>query len=504
VSVEAFVPATISQSKLPDLCNTNAGINLTPYTLTNLGTWMGPGIAGTNFNPAVAGKGDFILTHTTASSPGGLCPDQATVAISVHSLAIPSITGVDRVCNNAAPVELSPTPVGGMFGGVNTEAIDQKGLFMPASAVIGNNIISYSITAGPCVAHAQTTVVVEKFVSADFAHYPGMFCRTNEAVNMNSYVQNPGGLWIGTGIVAGTSMFDPKLAAENNEITYITSSETRTLCPHTSKVRIEVNEVPSIQPVATPNQNCVPVKVELNIPTMNAGEAEWTLGDGTEPQKGLNVDHTYTSPGSYSMIVNYSFKGCSTQVAIANPIEVHEVPNADFTMPEEVLISNPEIQLTNLSTAMGNNRYYWNVSNVGNFDGLVNPTITLPKIGKYNITLIAETEHGCKDELTKTIEVKNHFNIFIPTSFTPNYDGLNDEFKPVFSEFGLDHRQYELEIFDRWGHSLFRSKDPNKGWDGSVQNKGEPLKEEVYVYRIKYKDMDGNAYSKMGHLSLVK
>jgi gliding motility-associated-like protein len=100
--------------------------------------------------------------------------------------------------------------------------------------------------------------------------------------------------------------------------------------------------------------------------------------------------------------------------------------------------------------------------------------------------------------------VKNNFNIYIPTSFSPNFDGLNDEFKPVFSEYGLDNRFYEMEIFDRWGHSLFRTKDPVKGWDGSMQNKGEPLKEEVYVYRIKYKDLDGNAYTKMGHLSLIR
>ena len=66
-------------------------------------------------------------------------------------------------------------------------------------------------------------------------------------------------------------------------------------------------------------------------------------------------------------------------------------------------------------------------------------------------------------------------------------------------------KSFEMEIFDRWGHSLYHTKDAtSKGWDGSIQNKGEPLKEEVYVYRVKYKDSDGNAYTKMGHISLVK
>jgi gliding motility-associated-like protein len=137
----------------------------------------------------------------------------------------------------------------------------------------------------------------------------------------------------------------------------------------------------------------------------------------------------------------------------------------------------------------------------------VNPVVTFPKIGKYQVSLVASSPlaaGGCTDQVTKTIEVKNDFNIYIPTSFSPNFDGLNDYFIPVFSEYGLDAKSFEMEIFDRWGHSLYRTKDITKGWDGSVQNKGEPLKEEVYIYRIKYKDMDGNAYSKMGHLSLLK
>jgi len=372
--------------------------------------------------------------------------------------------------------------------------------------VMGENIISYSITAGPCVANAQTTVVVEKFISADFDHYPGKFCRNSEPVNMNSFVQNPGGLWVGPGITPGGSMFDPKLAdlSNNNVITYVTSSETKTLCPHTSTVRITVNKVPQVVAIAQTPQNCAPVEVEFNVPSTNGGEGEWNLGDGTEPKKGLKINHVYTSPGSYTVMFNYNFEGCSAQAMVASPIEVYEVPVADFTMPEEVLISNPEVQLTNLSSQLGDNKYTWTIGSLYTFEGEVNPRFKLDKIGKYQITLRAENEHACKHETTKMLEVKNHFNIFIPTSFSPNFDGLNDEFKPVFTEYGLDHRQYELEIFDRWGHTLFRSKDPVKGWDGSVQNKGEPLKEEVYVYRIKYKDMDGNAYTKMGHVSLIK
>jgi len=237
---------------------------------------------------------------------------------------------------------------------------------------------------------------------------------------------------------------------------------------------------------------------------VNSGEGYWNFGDGSEPVKGLGASHIFTSPGTYNVVFSYADDvGCKSPAAELAPIKVHEIPKADFSVPEEILISDPQIQITNLTSVLSNNTYQWKIGSLYQ-NTEVNPTVEFPKIGKFNITLVATSAHGCKDEITKTIEVKNNFNIFIPNSFSPNFDGLNDVFIPVFTQYGLDLKSFEMEIFDRWGHSLFRTKDATKGWDGSVQNKGEPLKEEVYIYRIKYKDLEGNAYNKMGHVSLVK
>jgi gliding motility-associated-like protein len=125
-------------------------------------------------------------------------------------------------------------------------------------------------------------------------------------------------------------------------------------------------------------------------------------------------------------------------------------------------------------------------------------------VAEYKVTLKATTIDGCKDELSKTLVVKNNFNLFIPNSFTPNSDGKNDVFIPIFSNFGVDTKQYDLEIFDRWGSSIFRSTDIYKGWDGTNKNSDEPIKEGLYIYKIKYKALDGIFYNTMGHLTLLK
>jgi hypothetical protein len=52
---------------------------------------------------------------------------------------------------------------------------------------------------------------------------------------------------------------------------------------------------------------------------------------------------------------------------------------------------------------------------------------------------------------------------------------------------------------------MFQTKDFTIGWDGTVKNKGnEPLKEGVYVYKIRYKDIDGKINNKTGHVTLMK
>ncbi len=502
ISVEGFVAATLMQNKLPDQCDNNLAFDLKPLTLNSTGHWSGPAVFGTRFDPAVAGAGQFVLTYSTASSPSSLCPDRSTIAVQVFSLAPPVITPAGPFCDRSTPQQLKVTPVGGLFAGVNNEAISSGGLFSPASAAPGNNIITYSITSGPCISYAQSAISVEKFVSAAFAVLPQQaYCENSEAVNLNSFVQNPGGIWYGTGVRG--SMFDPSIAGPSNLITYSTHSAiNKELCPDSVSVVIKVDEIPVVSPFAQLSQNCAPAEVVFNIPS-NAGKGLWTFGDATT-QDGLFVTHIYSAPGTYSVVFNYTLGACATQVYMKEDITVSSRPVADFTFSkEEVLISDPEVQLINQSGAVGNQTYDWNVSGVGTYTD-VNAEVIFEKAGTYQVYLRATNTEGCSSEIMKSIVVKNDHGIYIPNSFTPNADGLNDIFKPVFSPYGVDTKHYSMEIFDRWGHLVFETTDIQAGWDGSLRNKGdEPLKQETYVYRISYKDKEGAVYKENGFVVML-
>lgn len=504
VSVEAFVPATIT-GNIPDLCNTSLPINLSPFTLNNSGTWNGNGISGSIFNPGNTGSGTFNLTYHTSSSPSGLCPDEASISVSVFSLAIPAVTQAGPFCNSSLPVQLQVSPVGGLFGGSNVGAVSLGGMFNPALAIVGDNLITYSITSGPCKAQAQTLIKVEKFVPADFAKKPGPYCKTDEPVNMMSFVQNPGGDFFGDGM-AGPFMFSPAIAKTLavNTVTYFTNSITKGLCPDSKTVAIEVRNNPVVTALTNTTAGCAPLEVSFHTESVNSGMGIWSINDGSEPVHGLSGTHIFTATGVFNIQFNYTDGiGCKAQPVKTNEITVKGAPKADFSFPDEIYISEPKIQLTNLSSPLENNNYEWYIPNLLQSNDLV-PFVVFPKIGKYQVRLTASSPFGCKDEITKTIEVKNNFNIFVPNSFSPNNDDLNDTFLPVFTKEGMDTKYFEMEIFDRWGHSVFRTKDINKGWDGTMQNKGETLKEDTYIYKIKYKDAEGNLFEKIGNVLLIR
>lgn len=504
ISVEAFVPATIT-GIVPDQCNTGQVVSLLPIGLYP-GLWSGSGVLGSSFNPAMSGVGNIIITHHTSSSPSGLCPDQKSISVAVYSLAAPAITPEGPYCNSHAPVSIKATPVGGRFESSSSYAVSPEGVFNPAFAAIGQNVINYSVTAGPCIAYVSTIVQIEEFVSADFSKYVLDLCKNHDPVDLNSHAQRLGGTWSGPGMLG--SIFTPSNAnvGNNNIVIYRTHSPTAFLCPDSSAMRITVNDVPNLTIVSDVKEGCAPTEVNFNIPNTNQGEGTWYFGDGAE-HNGLSANHIYSTPGTYSVVFNYwtPETRCSTQATLKEPLNIYEVPNVAFGYGpyDEVTISDPEVQLINRTPELGNNTYQWQIANMYLLTE-INPKVTFPKTGEYRITLTAVNTHGCKNETSEIIVVHPDFNVFIPNSFSPNFDGINDEFFPVFSPFGLDQKTYEMEIFDRWGKQLFFTKDINKGWNGTLQNKSaESMKQDVYVYRIKYKDLEGRIYTKIGNVTLV-
>jgi hypothetical protein len=72
--------------------------------------------------------------------------------------------------------------------------------------------------------------------------------------------------------------------------------------------------------------------------------------------------------------------------------------------------------------------------------------------------------------------------VFIPTAFTPNGDGNNDNFRPKAN---CKTEKYELVIYNRWGQVVFTTRSQYNFWDGKLKNKDAPVGS--YIYMLKYK-----------------
>ena len=87
----------------------------------------------------------------------------------------------------------------------------------------------------------------------------------------------------------------------------------------------------------------------------------------------------------------------------------------------------------------------------------------------------------------------------MPNAFTPNGDGVDDEFK-VFPRGGII--LLDLKIFDRWGEKVYETQDLNAGWDGTF--KGQIQSPGIYVYTLNVTFDDNKSISKQGSISLIR
>jgi gliding motility-associated-like protein len=97
--------------------------------------------------------------------------------------------------------------------------------------------------------------------------------------------------------------------------------------------------------------------------------------------------------------------------------------------------------------------------------------------------MIAENMFGCTDEVIRPVHIDNDFQVYIPNSFTPNNDGLNDVFKPEME--GLEFvTKYKFQVYDKWGTVIFESEDPKNAWLGDVRDNNEYTMNSTYRYQL--------------------
>ncbi len=122
---------------------------------------------------------------------------------------------------------------------------------------------------------------------------------------------------------------------------------------------------------------------------------------------------------------------------------------------------------------------------------------TFEEYGEYRALLWVSNDHCKTDSIEIKISVATS-QLLVPNVFTPNGDGVNDEFRVMYRSI-VD---FHCWVYNRWGHKVFDWTDPAKGWDGTIN--GREAAESAYFYVIRATGADGTKYELKGDINLIR
>jgi len=216
---------------------------------------------------------------------------------------------------------------------------------------------------------------------------------------------------------------------------------------------------------------------------------EWKISDGTK-----NTNAVFTKPfqtaGIYSVILlGKSQDGCISDTA---KLSLHIYATKAFAGNDTVVVLNEPLQLH----ATGGELYEWMPPTYLN-DPFSSTPVCIPR-SDISYTLKAYTPAGCNSYHTINIKVYKGPEIYVPSAFTPNSDGLNDRLRAAVVGYNFE----KLIIYNRYGQEIYSTTTTVAGWDGTY--KGQAQVAGVYLYLVKARDKNGAPVQKKGSFVLLR
>ncbi len=203
------------------------------------------------------------------------------------------------------------------------------------------------------------------------------------------------------------------------------------------------------------------------------GEVVWYMGEQIE------------DAGEYEFLLPAA-DGCDTVVHLL--VETYSLPEVEVTGPD-LVCEGQQIELR-ASPAEQLQEIRWS-------SGETTETIQVSEGGIYGFEALSL--NACEVSAEKEIGECPSRQVYIPNAFSPNGDGINDEWTVYPAS---DPVRMEVQIYDRWGSRVFESSTPDFDWDGTFR--GEESPPGVYVFRLTVEFSDGHEEVMSGDFVLVR
>ncbi|MFZ4058205.1 MAG: T9SS type B sorting domain-containing protein, partial [Ferruginibacter sp.] len=487
------------------------GTNPSPVTVagfTSGGTYSST--AGLSINAstgiidlALSTAGSYTVTYSVSAAGCRIAGSSNTsIVILAAPLAITGFSYTSPVCSNGS--NAIPIPVTGFTGGglftaapAGLSINPNSGIINLAASTTGSYTITFSAgassTAPGCLSAASSNanIVINPTVPliTNFS-YPSPIC-INGGTTANPILGTgfstggvfsaPAGLNINaaTGVVTVAGSI-----AGNYVVTYTVSNTCLTNVTGTAPISIGLIQPPVVNFPSV----CISGPVTFNA--TGTGIFNWYSDNALTNL--INTGNTFTTTIDRDTLffVNATSNGC-TSIHVGAQAFAVALPPVPYIGKDTAICIGDQLLLepNNYNSTY---QYLWNNGSTGS-------ALLINQPGTYIVKATIQPP-GCSSSDTINIGQYNLCDdIYFPTAFSPNGDGLNDQFGPG----GLlaPVKKYSLIIFNRWGQIIFNTNNPARRWDGTFN--GKKLDPANFVISAKY-EYRGRKREKKANLLLIR
>lgn len=283
----------------------------------------------------------------------------------------------------------------------------------------------------------------------------------------------------------------PVVAPTTDTVFFVTAEDALGCSSYADSVLVMVRSVPMVVPMVDRQAGCVPLCVQLAADVPADLQAWWHV-DGLQLEDPSPL-YCMEQAGQYAVgLLLRDLDGCTSWSPLSGGLTAWPLPTATFTTdPAEVTFGTSPVHF--LYTGQGASQWRWTFPDGTTTDGPVaSSELLTPACQEVALSVI--DQHGCADHHTELICPRP--DLYIPSAFSPNGDGVNDVFRVVNGERYANG--FELLVFDRWGRLVHRLTHAADGWDGG------DLPDGTYAWRLRYRSPGGTAVDRMGHVDLLR
>jgi PKD repeat protein len=273
-------------------------------------------------------------------------------------------------------------------------------------------------------------------------------------------------------------------------------------CFDTAYQMVRVAQKPVADFSADNLKTCDTARVQFTNLSQNAVQYLWTFSNGTVSADPTPYVAFAPSNTPYTVkLVALDAYGCRDSVQKANLITAIVPPAADFFISPSATITVPNyfFSFNNLTLNSTRYQYMWDLGE-STFASTRDASHQYADTGNYPIRLIVlDTATNCSDTMIRIARIDGFPGwLYVPNAICPNCIQSNLR---AFIPKGKGLKTYHLQVFTTWGELVFETKEldatgaPVKSWDGRY--KGVPVQQDVYVWRIDAKFMNGSEWEGM-------